>query len=480
MSNILQVNNYAKFKQLTNRDIRQLGPLVHDIEEFTSTASQTVLNLTKIVCNLSQKSIVQVYVDGKLLREGSGNDYQWTGVSGGQSSQITFEYALPADLNIIVYRIGASAQSVPNVNSFQANLNTQRLELDQKDNQNGVINGSFDYWQRGTSFAAIVNGAYSADRWGYGKTGAMIHTISRSTDVPTDAFGQYSMLIDCTTADASIAAGDYSKVSQKIEGNFFRRFKDKKIVMKFWVKATKTGISCVSFRNNAGNRSLVKEYTINASNTWEQKTIRFTHDSSGTWLYNNGNGMWLEFILTAGSTYQSVSDTWQNGLFFATSNQVNHCDNVANDFQLADVHFCIDNEDQTKNPEFQLAGRDLFEELQLCQRYYEKSYAVDEYPGDNTLNANAFAQATASGTASTSGDAGVIIPIQFKVTKRVSPTVTPYSVTGAINTMRYISGSSDIAAVTNTINTNSATIRNNAAAVDQRVYGVHFIAEAEL
>jgi hypothetical protein len=417
MSNISQVNNYTKVKQLTNKDARQFGPLVHDYEEFTSSASQTVLNLSKIVCNLSYKSSVQVYVDGKLLREGSGNDYQWTSVSGGMSSQITFEYALPADLNIIVIRIGATAQSLPNASSVQANVNSTRLEVDKKDNVNGIINGSFEYWQRGASFAAVASGTMLADRWRWRKGGAAVHTISRSTDVPTTSFGQFSLLASCTTADVSIAASDFSGLEYRMEGNFFRRFNNKNIVMKFWVKATKTGISCINFQNSSQARSLVKEYTINQSNTWEQKTIRFTHDSAGAWNYTSGIGIRFHFILAAGTDFQGAKDTWQSANIYATSSQVNHTDNTANIYQLADVHFCEDNFDQTKDPEFQLAGRDLTEELQLCQRYYYRVIAISA--GSNW----------GVGFCDSATAASVLVP--FPVNMRVPPAGAGFGQSGA-------------------------------------------------
>jgi hypothetical protein len=406
MSNISQANNYTKIKQLTNRDSEILKSTVYDCEEFTSTMSQTTLNLSKITCNLSQKKHIQVYVDGKLLREGIGNDYQWTQVSGNMSSQITFEYALPADLNIIVTRVGAVSDTISN--SAQSEVELQKTELKQKDNVNGIINGCFEFWQRGTSFPAIAVLGYSSDRWQYSKSSTAVHTISRSTDVPTNAFGQYSMLIDCTTADISIAAGDFCSIRQNIEGNFFRRFRNKNIVFKFWVKATKTGISCVSFRNFDGSRSIVKEYTINASNTWEQKTIRFTHDSTGTWLYDNGIGMRVEWSLMAGTNFQTIPNSWQNGNFLATSSQVNHTDNTANDFQLADVHFCEDSLDQTKDPEFQLAAQNMTKEFHLCQRYYEIiTIGTAGTPCYNTAGANRYAKT-----------------LSFKTTKRITPAPT--------------------------------------------------------
>lgn len=255
-----------------------------------------------------------------------------------------------------------------------------------KVDNNRIINGSFDYWQRGTSFVSPASATYVSDRWLYGKNGAMVHTVSRSTDVPSGAFGQYSILLDVTTINAN-AATDFCFLFQRIEGNILRTFKDKKMVLSFWVKSPKAGIHCVAFRNGAGTRTLVKEYTVDVANTWEKKTVRITHDSSGTWTYDNTNGIELLFTLVVGSSFQVVKDTWQNSNAMGTSAQVNVCDNTANNFYLTDVCLVEDNESQTLNPNFVLAGRDVFEELQLCQRYYEKSYDIAASPGSaSTIN----------------------------------------------------------------------------------------------
>lgn len=240
---------------------------------------------------------------------------------------------------------------------------------------NKIINGAFDYWQRGTSFAAIATNTYTTDRFVYYKSGVVVHSALRSTDVPSSSNSTYSIQLDCTTPDTSIASGDYSFIGQKIEGNLLKSFKNKKMVLSFWVKSAKTGIHCIAFQNNAQTRSIVKEYSVNVANTWEQKIVRIQHDSTGSWLYDTSGGMLVYWVLSCGSTFQSTANTWQSGNFIATANQVNVTDSASNDFYLADICLVEDNEGQTRVPDFVYAGRDIFEELQLCQRYYQTGAA---------------------------------------------------------------------------------------------------------
>lgn len=280
------------------------------------------------------------------------------------------------------------------------------------DLKNKIINGSLDYWQRNTTFNSIANDQYFADRFHYIKSGTMVHNILRSADVPSSAFGIYSMLIDCTTSVANpIPAGSYAGVLQHIEGNMLRSFKGKKMVLNFWVKATQTGTYCVALRNGTSTKTYVMEYTVDTTNTWEKKTLRFTHDTTGTWSYDNEKGLTVVWTIAAGSTFQTTANTWINGNFLATNNQVNGVSNTVNNFQLADICMVEDNEGQTRNPEFTLAGRDVFEELQLCQRYYEKLTA------DMRLD-----NSTSSPTGSW----------QFKVTKRSTPITTNVGGQGSV------------------------------------------------
>ena len=47
--------------------------------------------------------------------------------------------------------------------------------------KNFLFNGSFDIWQRGTTFTSIGTTQYSADRWYYGNGGASNYTFTRQT-----------------------------------------------------------------------------------------------------------------------------------------------------------------------------------------------------------------------------------------------------------------------------------------------------------
>lgn len=253
-----------------------------------------------------------------------------------------------------------------NASEFIQNYNE---ELPRK---NVIINGSMNIWQRGTIFAIPAgSNAYTADRWNYGQnvTPAEV-TISRDTDIPTAAELErgvnYSLKIDCTTADTNIAAGDVVKIEYLPEGYDFKRFVGKVATLSFWVKSNKTGVYGVSFKNSGSDRSYVETITINSANTWEKKTVTLTFNySGGTWNYTNGKGLTISIVLMCGANRHTTSGSWQNGNYDTTSDQVNFMDSTKNVFWLTGVQLELGSE----ATEFEY--RTISEELSLCERYYE-------------------------------------------------------------------------------------------------------------
>jgi len=258
-----------------------------------------------------------------------------------------------------------------------------------------------DIAQRGTSFAAIGNTAYSLDRWRWAQSGAMVCTVSQSTDVPNNTF-QSSYKVDVTTVDTSIAAGDYAQIVQKIEGYNVRDLIGTSFTLSFWVKSPKTGVHCVSFRNvDFPDRSYIREYTVAAANTWEYKTLTINNGliTSGTWNWTNSTGLSITFVLAAGSTFQTTADAWQTGNFAATSNQVNVMDNTANDFFLTGVQL------EPGSVATPFEQRPIGTELALCQRYYCEQMAHAQSPSVGNM----------------------ITPVYFPVAMRAIPTRTNIS-----------------------------------------------------
>lgn len=234
--------------------------------------------------------------------------------------------------------------------------------------KNKIINGKMEIAQRGTSFAAIASGSYHLDRWRFANSSSAVVTISQQTDVPSNNEFYNSMRTAVTTADTSIAAGDFAGNIQSIEGSNVRNLIGNTFTISFWVRSAKTGIHCIALRNAAPeDRAFIAEYTVNVANTWEKKTILVSGGliTAGNWNWTNGTGLQVVFVLACGSTYQTTAGAWQTGNFLATANQVNVLDTVGNIFAITGVQLEIGAEATIFD------HRSVGQELALCQRYYQ-------------------------------------------------------------------------------------------------------------
>lgn len=270
--------------------------------------------------------------------------------------------------------------------------------------RNRIINGGMDISQRGTSFPAIASTTYSLDRWMYTASTTAVATVTQQADVPSNNEFQYSYRCAVTTSDTSIAASDLALISQYIEGYNVRDLIGKTFTLSFWVRSSKTGIHCVKFGNSIADRSYIVEYTVNAANTWEQKSITVSGGliTTGTWNWTNGIGVALTFALAAGTTYQTTANAWQTGNFVATANQVNCLDTVGNIFAITGVQL------EAGSVATPFEHRPYGYELRLCQRYYE---VVPNSTSASVYNSSASAVQMSLYT-------------PWKETKRASPIVT--------------------------------------------------------
>lgn len=334
--------------------------------------------------------------------------------------------------------------------------------------KNAIINGDFQIWQRGTSFATAADGAYSADRFRYNKVGVGVVTLSQSTDTP-ESPSLWSLKVDVTTVDTSIAAGDFQVINQFIEGYDVRKYIGKTFTLSFYVKSPKAGIHCVRFSNSGADRSYVSEYTVNAPNTWEKKTITVDGGliTAGTWYWTNGAGLCVTWCLMAGTTFQTSPNAWQTGNFLATANQVNCFDSTSNDFYLSQVQL------ELGEVATEFERRPIGVELELCQWYYKKSYDLTVAPGT----------ATGSGRAFFEGDGRAQRPWMYVHFGRMRATanVVVYSFsTGASAQIRNESTGADIAATAVAAFNNGFAVRPTAATPGAGdLLSIHWTADAD-
>lgn len=350
-------------------------------------------------------------------------------------------------------------------------------------NPNIIIGGDFgtNPWQRGTTFTSIVSGDFAADRFSQTNNTTAVYDILKTADAPTASeAGVYTSScfnLDVTTADGSIAAGEISTVRYKVEGYDiakagFGQSGTRYVTLSFWHKHTVTGTYCVAFRNGANDRSYIAEYTQSTTDTWEKATITLAVDTTGTWLYTNGNGLELQFSVACGSTFQTTANTWTAGNYLATSNQVNGLSSTSNFFKLALVKLELG---QVATP-FPVEDRATV--MAKCQRYFCKSFGVDSTPADGlTGNRLAFSCQVANANGSNS----MAYDVRFPQPMRASPTITFYNMRGAGTSGQWDNGAASLAnATTDNVSANGGLFYDSGATMAAGRWYIQYTSSAEL
>jgi hypothetical protein len=242
--------------------------------------------------------------------------------------------------------------------------------------RNIIINGDMSIAQRSTSESITSSGYYTVDRFNMPINTMGTFTVSQSTDTPTGQGFATSTKYDCTTADASPAANDFIRFEQYVEAQNLQYLKfgtasASSLTLSFWVKSNKTGTYIAELRNFDGGRTICNSYTINASNTWEKKTITVAGDTDGSGAFNNDNGLGLACIFWLGTGTDFNSGTLATDWEATTSanravGQVNLADDTANEWYITGVQL----EAGTTASDFEFLPYDV--SLGRCLRYYEK------------------------------------------------------------------------------------------------------------
>lgn len=274
------------------------------------------------------------------------------------------------------------------------------------DPDNRIINGAFDFWQRGTSFTTL---AYGADRWINGFVGGTV-TMSRQSFALGDTLGSNSPTYFLRqTVSGQTLASQYAQVSHRIEG--VRSYAGQTITILGWVRrssgAGNIAVRASQFFGTGGSPSsqvAVAAQTITLTSTWEPFAATFSIPSiTGKTLGTDGNDfLSIAFWTSAGSDYNAAT----NSLGLQT---------IGVDFW--GIHIKLGTHTTSavalyKQPE-------LGPELARCQRYYTKL-------GGEVVN-DIIIQGAASTT--TAMAATLTLP----VTMRAAPTLTKVGTWTAFN-----------------------------------------------
>jgi len=239
-------------------------------------------------------------------------------------------------------------------------------------NRNFIINGAMQVAQRGTSTTSITSDTYPAcDRWHTQINSCGTWTASQSTTVPSGQGFTSSFKLECTTADASPAAGDYVLLNQRIEAQnlqnlAFGTSSAKAITLSFWIRSNKTGTIATEVYHHDASKHFNSNFTIDSADTWEHKKITIDGNTADIINNDNGIGFLVYWWFASGSSYNTSQSTgtWNN----TNANRAttyNLADTVGNEVYVTGVQLEIG---EQATP---FEHRPYADELASCMRYYQ-------------------------------------------------------------------------------------------------------------
>jgi hypothetical protein len=228
-----------------------------------------------------------------------------------------------------------------------------------------------DQRNAGAVFSSISDGGtYTLDRWQAYSSPVNKFTVQQDAGAVTPPVGFNDYLGVTSTSAYSSTTNDYFGIDQIIEGFNIADFgygtaNAKTVTLSFWVRSSLTGTFSGALRNGGANDySNVFTYTINAANTWEQKSITLAGPTTGSWNTTNGQGLWVWFDLGTGTGQQtSTVNTWQNANNLRATGSQSIVGTNGATFYITGVQLEVG----TVATSFDF--RSYGTELELCQRY---------------------------------------------------------------------------------------------------------------
>jgi hypothetical protein len=323
--------------------------------------------------------------------------------------------------------------------------------------KNKLINSDCRFNQR-VFTSTTISGTYGFDRFKLEYTGGTATYSAQTFTAGTAPVAGYEAanFMRIVTVSQS-AVGDFAGISQPIED--VRTFAGQTVAFSVWAKAS-TGTPKIGFNveqafGTGGSATVpTSAATQTITTSWARYTFTINVPSIAGKTIGTGAPQLNTRIFTSAGTSISGAGYPAVGI-----------QNVTIDlwgWQL---------ENGSTTTAFQTASGSIAGELNLCQRYYEKSYNTDVAPGTATTDGWVN---TLYNTANTNQ---LRYGFRFMVNKRVLPTMTFYDNNGNIN--KVFKGAANQTLTTGYAGT-MGMAAGSAATTSAAEVGFHYLADAEL
>lgn len=273
------------------------------------------------------------------------------------------------------------ARDIADLSSVSARLDTVGGSEGALSNRNIIINGAMTVAQRGTSSTGLgaSAGYFTCDRWkmDFNATAGRL-TMSQASDGPT-GFAN-SIKLACTTADTSIAAGEYIMLEQRFEGQDLQQIckgtsSAKELTLSFYVKANAAFTFGVELFDNDNTRQITKLFTTTTG--WNRIELTYPADTTGAFDDDNARSLLVTFWLHSGSTYAGGTLNSSSWASVTNANRAAGIDSffssTSNEFYLTGVQL------EVGDTATDFEHRSYDDELSRCQRYFQAWGAIQAF-----------------------------------------------------------------------------------------------------
>lgn len=272
------------------------------------------------------------------------------------------------------------SQSLTSPQLLQARQNIYAAPFDTMAYNGMQINGGCEINQEGfTGTVALPTNTwkYIIDTWREFTTVAGIGGYWNTVTFPPGYSAGAQIYV---SAVPTVGASDVCVLNHPIEGNRIKRLawgtaNAQPITLGYWAFAFRPGAYGSVVKNGGASRSYVFSTVINASMTWEWKTITIPGDQAGTWPTDNSIAMQLQFALYAGGSQQTAPNVWTAGNFHAPAGALNAVQSTS-DLLLITGLVVLPGLEAPSAARAPFIIRPFDQELITCRRYFQ-NYNTD-------------------------------------------------------------------------------------------------------
>ena len=238
--------------------------------------------------------------------------------------------------------------------------------------RNIAYNGAMTVAQRSDGVTGIgaSSGYFTVDRYYISTSGTAGRlTMSQETITDLPGFGN-ALKLNCTTADTSIAAGEFLVLSHRLEGQDLQQLKKgtsdaEAVTISFYVKGNANATYALELYDAVGGRHASQLFNVTTS--YNRISLTFNGDTTDTLANSNALALEMNFWLHAGSNFTSGTISAD----FASADNTRRAAGISSFFDSTDRTFFLTGlQIEVGSQATPFEHRSVGEELALCQRYY--------------------------------------------------------------------------------------------------------------